>query len=124
MSPGGQQPRAEQGISKAVGAVGPGDPEAVLAWIKPPGVSAIFAPPVEPAMVASVAGVRGGAQLSSLDELRSDVWETIPEPPMGYAFRSRCEAPGMTLDMLLDGGAVLGLLMEETILAVVNTADP
>ena len=39
---------------------------------------------------------------------------------MGYAFRSRCSTPGISLEMLLDGGAVLALMMEETIVTIIN----
>ena len=64
----------------------------------------------------------GPQQLTSLDDLPNEVWEPTPEPPMGYFFSSRCEAPGRDLELLLDGGAVLGLVMEETVVRAVNAA--
>ena len=41
---------------------------------------------------------------------------------MGYAFRTRISVAGTSVEALLDGGAVLSLLMEELLVEMVNGA--
>ena len=105
---------------------GGGQGSPVLAWIRPPGVHAVF-PLGQVAVIANVSPAGSQKEplagtLTRLSELPSDVWELVAEPPPGYHYRTHAFTPGVTWDTLLDGGAAFSLIAEESLVHGINCA--
>jgi hypothetical protein len=90
-----------------------------LKWIRP-GVAVIFAGEAAPAIAAT--GPPSAQHIQSLDDLPEDVWQTVPEPPPGYHFRTLVTVGSETIETLLDGGAVFSLISEEFLVFLINAA--